>query len=519
MAVTLNPDGTPVLEPSYMPGIAPVDAAPDVPLVGGPQPSVIANVGEQAATPSPLGPVLGRNRWALTKPAGNYQQVPTYDEAATDVMTGAPSAGRNLTKLGKVFTLLRAAGMGAAVGSTQPTFGGGFLAANQFANQQTAQHLAREQARQNLGMVQTAYGPLPLALARTLLPKEIQAQSARDVANINAESRENVADTRMDSARLLAQSREKIAQFNAANKAQLAGVQGIDVTPEFAKQWNIPPEFVGTKMKATDFAAVRRSSVFEDIPLQTAAGPVIVNRRSGQARPVTGPQGQTYLPPALASPKEIADVNNPGETIVVPGAQAMGQPGVQSASVQVPRALAKAEVPKNVGETRIAFNTAMAHADLLKEAVTALNNGDQNTLSYLKNKFAKEFGSSGPVTAALIADAYSREVQKGLSSNHITQEDTKKIQNVLDVTRLSQQQSLDALDAYKSLFQSKMNQLDQQLQTAADKARSKKGGGSSAPASPKTHVFNAKAWAAANPKGDVNAAIAEAKRQGYSITQ
>lgn len=33
------------------------------------------------------------------------------------------------------------------------------------------------------------------------------------------------------------------------------------------------------------------------------------------------------------------------------------------------------------------------------------------------------------------------------------------------------------------------------------------------------HIFNSTAWAAANPKGDVNAAIAQAKQQGYQVVQ
>lgn len=42
-----------------------------------------------------------------------------------------------------------------------------------------------------------------------------------------------------------------------------------------------------------------------------------------------------------------------------------------------------------------------------------------------------------------------------------------------------------------------------------------------APAAPANggHIFNATAWAAANPKGDVNAAIAQAKQQGYQVVQ
>jgi len=133
----------------------------------------VGDIGAAAATPPPLGPVLEKHRWALTQPPGNYQQVPTFGQAQQGVETGVPGAGRGMTKLGKVLTILQAAGMGAMAGSTQPTFGTGALAANQFGNQQIATQqeqqqralalqqgqLGLEQARENL-----AYTPLYRAM-------------------------------------------------------------------------------------------------------------------------------------------------------------------------------------------------------------------------------------------------------------------------------------------------------------------------------------------------------------------
>jgi hypothetical protein len=40
-----------------------------------------------------------------------------------------------------------------------------------------------------------------------------------------------------------------------------------------------------------------------------------------------------------------------------------------------------------------------------------------------------------------------------------------------------------------------------------------------APPTANTHVFNAQSWAAAHPGQDVNAAIAQAKAQGYQVKQ
>jgi len=115
----------------------------------------------------PLGPVLQKNRWALTQAPGNYEQVPNYGTAAANVAAGTPGTGRGLTKLGKVLSILQSLGQGAMVGSTQPTFGTGALSANAFENQQIATgqeqqqramglqqgQLGLEQARQNLAMM------------------------------------------------------------------------------------------------------------------------------------------------------------------------------------------------------------------------------------------------------------------------------------------------------------------------------------------------------------------------------
>jgi len=128
------------------------------------QPSMagaVSDIGASAATPSPLGPVLQRSRWALTQPPGNYQQAPNYGTAAANVAAGVPGTGKGLTKLGKVFAVLQSLGQGAMVGSTQPTFGTGALSANAFENQQIA--TGQEQQQRALGLEQ---GQLGLQQAR-----------------------------------------------------------------------------------------------------------------------------------------------------------------------------------------------------------------------------------------------------------------------------------------------------------------------------------------------------------------
>src|SRR5439155_1102525 len=109
-------------------------------------------------------------------------------------------------------------------------------------------------------------------------------------------------------------------------------------------------------------------------------------------------------------------------TVYMPAGQAMatGASGSQSASVQVPKAAMKAEVPSKIGDQKVAFTTMIQHAELLREAAKALKNGDVRTLAGLKNAFKNEFGYSGPITATAIADAYGGEVTNVISKGHMT---------------------------------------------------------------------------------------------------
>jgi hypothetical protein len=125
------------------------------------------------------------------------------------------------------------------------------------------------------------------------------------------------------------------------------------------------------------------------------------------------------------------------------------------------------------------------HADLLRKAAQALGQGDVQALNGLKSAFKNQFGYSGPITAAAIADAYKGEVSNVINKGHITDKGNEKVEHTLDPTRQSPQQLEAVISAYQSLAQSKMNMLNQQEQGAIRKAQP---GGNAAPAA--THRFN-----------------------------
>jgi hypothetical protein len=139
--------------------------------------------------------------------------------------------------------------------------------------------------------------------------------------------------------------------------------------------------------------------------------------------------------------------------------QAPGSIGF-SAQKTAANAVAKGEVPKNIGDQKVAFNTAISHAELLEKAADALKNGDQQTLNSLTNRFKNEFGSAGPVNAQAIANAYSREVTKMLSGGHITDAEIGATGKTLDPNVQGPEQIKGVLSTYKALAQSKAQEPD-----------------------------------------------------------
>lgn len=512
-----------------------------------------------------------RRPGSLTKPATipaatpeqAQAQTPGYWQSSTDPNTGLPSiANPNLTKLGKVLTLLRGAGMGFAEGSTQPTLGRGFMAATEFQNQQAQQNQAiqqramqMEQQRQLLPLQQQeAYAKLhgvsswqyyrdadgnlvsqgmdimgnpvgqpiknatqknanldqiwindpekdpdgSLGLAPVpayrdkqsrnvyyqgrVLPEEAvhkfetkempaagsQAEAARAVAG--APPRGNVYNGKTYST-----PADAAAAWNFAS--QQAKITGVPITAEMAQQYGIPQEFLGYKLKPSDFASLQRAQNQRYIPIQTGDGEVVVDKQTKTAQLVRFANGQPTTPVAWAAPREVADENNPGLTKFVTGGTAIrtGAQGTGSAGFLVPREIATREVPTKGGDLRMGFGTMIDHANLLRQAAAALNyyGPDSQQVRGLENKFRNEFGGSGPITAQAIADAYGDEVAGVINKGHITDKGNEKVEHTLDPTHQNYETIDSVLRAYQNLAQSKMNQLDLAEQRAAQRVQPK----------------------------------------------
>lgn len=330
--------------------------------------------------------------------------------------------------------------------------------------------------------VETPYGTMPAEYAaKTVLPAFIRAGATEQAANTRAGAQTQAAQIGAGAKVQAAQigSRFKVipnvglfdTQAAGGNGALLPGTsQSITITPAIAADYQLPQQYIGKPMTLQNLASIQRSSMFQNTPEMTASGPILINRRTAKATPVTGPNGQRYAPQSLATPIQVADPNNPGQTIMVPRGQAAGMSGSQSASVQVPKAAMRSEVPTQIGNLTVAFNTAIQHADLLQQALGALDNGDVRVLNSLKNRLKTEFGSSDVTNFTAIANAYNREITSMLSKGHITDAEIASAGGTLP-TNASPQQILGAIQSYRALAQSKMNMLNQQKNAAIQQSQ------------------------------------------------
>lgn len=458
--------------------------------VGTPQ-QVLAGA-NQAVNQTQPAFLLGNNNAQVPGPNSLPKiTTPSFQQAA---QAGAAPGGANalspgLSKAGKLMTLLTSGLQGALAGNAAQNqmiaqtggrraggAGTGFEAGYQLPWQRAMQGQQLQQAQAQTAltqaqsqMVPTPYGQMPAGLAKLMFPAMIRAQGQENVQQMKGQTAEQVQQQKGESAQNVAQINKRfipvegVGLFDTQSRSVVPGTnQAVQITPEIAKDYDLPPEFLGKPMKLSDLNAFR----FQNVPEMTAQGPIIINRNQGTAQPVQGPGGQRYSPPALANPRTVADVNNPGQTINVPAGQSFGMPGPQSASVTTPKAAMRAAVPSKIGDKNVAFTTAIQHADLLRQAARALQNGDVQTLSGLENAFRNEFGSTGPITAKTIANAYSGEVTDLVSKGHITDAEKKQVGNTLDPSKQSFAQVNAVLNAYQALAQSKMNMLGQQTKKA-----------------------------------------------------
>jgi hypothetical protein len=117
-------------------------------------------------------------------------------------------------------------------------------------------------------------------------------------------------------------------------------------------------------------------------------------------------------------------------------------------------------------DTRLAYNTALDHSQLLMQAAQALQNGNVQALNSLKNKFGTAFGSTGPITFNAIANAYNHEVTSVVAKGHMTDKEVETGGASLP-GNASLPQIQSVVGAYNSLMKSKRDELDKIIKAGA----------------------------------------------------
>jgi hypothetical protein len=117
-------------------------------------------------------------------------------------------------------------------------------------------------------------------------------------------------------------------------------------------------------------------------------------------------------------------------------------------------AVTKSATSGKIGDEITAFNTAIDHAQLLREAAVALKNGDVQLFNKWANRYATETGSSIPTNFQTIADAFRGESTAVYNKGHITEGLLKEQGDKMSGAQ-SPDQIIQALDTSISLMRSK----------------------------------------------------------------
>lgn len=406
------------------------------------------------------------------QPTVSTIQRPSFIDAVNSGPGGLPNAlSPALTTKGKVLATVLSAAKGGLASIGEKTAGQGF---------QTGLNLPFVQAQQKQGIQRGALENQMLqgqvANAPILARLGIAGKQA-DITKTQAETAALPAKQALEEAQTLASRYKEDPGSGALIDLQtMQTVNGGNLIPvqskELAGVLNVP---VGTKVpiaraqKAATLLATGATTV------PTDEGVFDYNRITGNMKKLGGNPRNVFSPANRFG--EFVDPNDPQNTVITTYGQAakQGMSGTKSTGFKVEQRAGLQEVPTKIGDQKVAFTTAIQHADLLRQAVRGLANGDQQTLNDLKNRFKNEFGSSGPVTAQAVADAYQREVTSILSKGHMTNEEIRSVGKTLNPNKQNWNQIDSVLGAYQSLAQSKMNMLNQQ-KTSAIKQSQTQGG-------------------------------------------
>lgn len=391
--------------------------------------------------PQPANPVQD-----LTQSMVQDQTAPNLRSAMYTANAGAPPTP---TKANRLLQILRGGLTGGAAGAGQRTFGQGFQQAQELPLQVQGMQLGNQRTglenRQLLMRLPFFRSEQMLNMLKT--QGEIQGMNTKQALE-QAQAAAAPWKTGPDGSLINVQTGEKYSGETAPITAEEAQVLGKN-----------PGDRVRIKDKNTASEIVNRGKT----TINTEEGVYDYNRNTGQKTRLGANPRNVFAPQNRII--QVADPDHPGQTMYVTAGTAVNQgyAGTQSASLVVPKNVLKWATTGEGGKMAGAFNTAMQHADLLEQALTALGNGDTRALNSMKNSFKTAFGSSDMTNFQAIANAYSREITKMLSAGHLTDSEISSAEATLPANA-SPEQIQGAIQAYRALAGSKMNILYDQFQ-------------------------------------------------------
>jgi hypothetical protein len=151
------------------------------------------------------------------------------------------------------------------------------------------------------------------------------------------------------------------------------------------------------------------------------------------------------------------DPNNPTQVIAASYGEASkrGLHLALGAQYKTMEAMLRSSTSGPIAEQMVQFGTAFQHADLLEQAATDLHNGNNRAINLIKNDWITAFGGETPTDFKVIATAYTREVNKALSSGHVTDAELSEVGATIP-QNASLDQIYGAVRAYRKLMQSKI---------------------------------------------------------------
>jgi len=320
------------------------------------------------------------------------------------------------------------------------------------------QQQAQIEATKSQGqMINTPSGPMPAWLAKAILPASIRGQSAENVADTQAGAKTDVADT-------AAAAKVQSAQIGQRFKVTPAGLfdtqtrtvmpetaGGVIITPEIAKDHDLPPQFIGKPLKVSDLNGLKRNEISAAPTVKSSTDPLGLTTTSTSSKVLPQPGGVPARPqvrgggggaaPAGGSgsnldqmAKNLVEGNiDPSQvpkrgssyTIIANKADTYsrntyGKPFDMAAAASEYQ-YAKNPQTQNVLKLIDGITAKGGSLEIAMDAAKKLPKLDSQTLNNVFNLGATEFGSdeaSNFHTAMLgLADEYSKVMGGGVSSD------------------------------------------------------------------------------------------------------